>query len=119
MSADQGSLGNPEAFAEALRRLAETIDARAGTDPESSYTAKLLAKGTLKIAQKVSEEGGELALALVAESDEAVLGEAADLFYHVLVGLRSRGLSLAQLANILAAREGRSGLAEKASRPKP
>lgn len=112
-----GILGESSALSEIIRVLANTIDARASASAGNSYTAKLLAKGPIKIAKKVAEEGGELALALAAEDDDAVLGEAADVLYHLLVGLKVRGLSLDQLADVLIAREGVSGLVEKASRP--
>ncbi len=118
MSDDGAPLGSAEALAAALRHLAAVIDARAGADPASSYTASLLAAGSRKVARKVSEEGGELALAIAAEPGEAVLGEAADLLFHMLVGLRVRGLSLDQVADVLSQREGVSGLAEKAARAK-
>ncbi|MDE1922179.1 MAG: bifunctional phosphoribosyl-AMP cyclohydrolase/phosphoribosyl-ATP diphosphatase HisIE [Gammaproteobacteria bacterium] len=77
-----------------LGELERLIGTRLRERPDGSYTARLAASGTLRIAQKVGEEGLELALAAVAESDEKILGEAADLFYHTLVLLRVKGLSL-------------------------
>jgi phosphoribosyl-ATP pyrophosphohydrolase/phosphoribosyl-AMP cyclohydrolase len=68
------------------------------------YTAKLLAEGTRRIAQKVGEEGLELALASVAQSDQEIVGEAADLLYHMLLLLRVKGLSLSQVIVELEAR---------------
>src|SRR5271163_2581899 len=65
-----------------LGRLEEVIAQRIATPPAGSYTAKLLAQGTLRIAQKVGEEGLELALACVAQSDREIIGEAADLLFH-------------------------------------
>lgn len=110
-------LGNQKQFAEALRDLAETIDARAASgDKDKSWTAKLLQGGPGACAGKIREEGGELADAIAEENESRVANEAADLLYHMLVGLRSRGVSLDAVANILAARRGRSGLKEKASR---
>jgi len=110
-------LGNTAQLAARLQSLAATIDARANeTADNNSYTAQLLAKGPSKIAKKIIEEGGELALALTGESDEAVASEAADVLYHMLVGLRSRGVALEDVAKVLADREGVSGLDEKASR---
>ncbi len=94
----------PRAAAEELAflgRLERIITARLHDRPEGSYTARLAAAGPLRIAQKVGEEGLELALAAVAESDEKVLGEAADLFYHTLLLLRSKGLSLAEVVALL------------------
>ncbi|NNM62619.1 MAG: bifunctional phosphoribosyl-AMP cyclohydrolase/phosphoribosyl-ATP diphosphatase HisIE [Steroidobacteraceae bacterium] len=97
----------PHAAAEGLAFLAQLenlIGERLRERPEGSYTARLAAAGTLRIAQKVGEEGLELALAAVAESEEKVLGEAADLFYHALLLLRARGLSLAEVVGVLQTR---------------
>ena len=68
---------------------------------EASYTARLLAKPVHKIAQKVGEEGVEVALAATSEGDEALAGEAADLLYHLLVLLRKRGLGLQDAVEVL------------------
>jgi len=87
-----------------LGTLEEVIAQRIADRPEGSYTAKLLAAGTRRIAQKVGEEGLELALASVAQSDAEVVGEAADLFYHVLLLLKSKQLSLARVVEELEAR---------------
>ena len=100
----------------ALHRLAATIAARASADPDSSWTAKLLAKGPDACAAKVAEEGGELADAVRGESDARVAGEAADVLFHVFVALRSRGVSLDDVAAALEARQGTSGIDEKAGR---
>lgn len=113
---DDTDLGSPAEFFAALDHLAQTIDARAGGDPDESYTAKLLAKGAPKCAKKLGEEAVELALALVSEPDEAVASEAGDLLYHLLVALRARGVSLDAVGAALAARQAMSGLEEKASR---
>lgn len=113
-------LGPSEKLAAILQALAATIDARAdesaGDAGRNSYTAQLLAKGSPKIAKKIIEEGGELGLALVSEDNQSVASETADLLYHMLVALRARGVSLDDVAEVLAAREGISGLDEKASR---
>lgn len=78
-----------------LATLEETIDARlAGASAEQSYTARLAAKGIAKVAQKVGEEGVELALAAVVEDADGITAEAADLIYHVLLLLRLRELRL-------------------------
>jgi len=112
-------LGSEENFAAVLKHLAETIDNRADAgDSEASYTAKLLKKGPNKTAKKMGEEAVELAIALTSQSDDEVIAETADVIYHLLVALRSRGISLDQIAEELAKREGISGLVEKASRPK-
>jgi phosphoribosyl-ATP pyrophosphohydrolase/phosphoribosyl-AMP cyclohydrolase len=77
-----------------LERLEGIISARIADAPESSYTAKLHARGPQRIAQKVGEEGLEVALAAVGGDDSQVVGESADLVFHLLLLLRSRGLSL-------------------------
>lgn len=77
-----------------LGTLQQVIAERIERRPEGSYTAKLLAEGTRRIAQKVGEEGLELALAAVAQSDAEVVGEAADLLYHTLLLLQVKNLSL-------------------------
>ena len=87
-----------------LSTLENIIAQRIATRPEDSYTAQLLAGGVRRIAQKVGEEGLELALAAVAQSDEEIIGEAADLLYHSLLLLKVKGLSLAQIVAELAAR---------------
>jgi phosphoribosyl-AMP cyclohydrolase / phosphoribosyl-ATP pyrophosphohydrolase len=85
------------------RTLRQRIDAR----PPGSYTAKLIDEGPRRIAQKVGEEGLELALASVAQGNEAVIAEAADLLYHVMLLLEAKGLSLARVVAELAARGAR------------
>ena len=77
-----------------MAHLEQVITQRLADRPPGSYTARLLAQGTRRIAQKVGEEGLELALAGVAQSDQEVIGEAADLFYHMLLLLKVKGLSL-------------------------
>lgn len=109
-------LGPAAYLGDIIADLAKTIDARAGDDPSASWTAKLLAGGPSLTAKKLGEEGVEAALAVAAQSDEEVAKEAADVLYHLLVALRSRGVTLDQVAKVLAARQGQSGLAEKASR---
>lgn len=87
-----------------LGDLDALIRLREADRPPGSYTTKLFDSGIKRIAQKVGEEGLETALAAVVEDDEALLGEAADLVYHLLVLLRMRGLSLADVERVLAAR---------------
>jgi len=87
-----------------LAKLEAVIAQRANEKPETSYTARLLEKGVARIAQKVGEEGVELALAGVAEPDEKVIDESADLLFHLLVLLRARGISLAQVVEKLESR---------------
>ena len=109
-------LGSADSLGALIGHLSNTIDSRAGGDPSASYTAKLLSKGPLACGKKIAEEGAELALALAAQGKTESASEAADLIYHMLVGLRSRGVSLEDVATALAARQGISGLAEKAAR---
>jgi phosphoribosyl-ATP pyrophosphohydrolase/phosphoribosyl-AMP cyclohydrolase len=97
----------PRSAAERLAFLAtleQVIVERMASRPEGSYTAKLLAEGTRRIAQKVGEEGLELALAGVAQSDRDIIGEAADLFYHTLLLLKVKDLSLEQVVAELRSR---------------
>lgn len=89
-----------------LVRLDALIARREAERPEGSYTTRLFAGGVRRIAQKVGEEGVETALAAVAQDDADLLGEAADLAYHLLVLLRARGLGLAELEQTLAGRAG-------------
>lgn len=100
-----------------LERLYTTIAARRTADPNSSYTAKLLHQGRTMIAKKMGEEAVETAIAAVAQDGDAVVSESADLIYHLLVLWADCGIEPAEVWKKLAAREGTSGLAEKASRP--
>ena len=87
-----------------LARLEATIASRAAADPATSWTARLLAEGPKRAAQKVGEEGVETALAGAAGPDEELASEAADLLYHLLVLLRARDLPLQAVLDVLAAR---------------
>jgi phosphoribosyl-ATP pyrophosphohydrolase/phosphoribosyl-AMP cyclohydrolase len=89
------------AFLSALERI---LVQRIATRPAGSYTVKLFDQGVTRIAQKVGEEGLELALAAVAQSDQEIVGEAADLLYHTLLLLHYKGLSLARISDELQAR---------------
>lgn len=109
-------LGNAHPLMDMLSYLAMTIDDRAGGDPKDSYTAKLLSKGPLHCGKKIAEEGAELALALAAQGKSESASEAADLLYHMMVGLRAKGVSLESVADALRKRQGVSGLEEKAAR---
>ena len=91
----------PSAPANFLSELDLLIATRERERPEGSYTTKLFESGLRRIAQKVGEEGVETSLAAVVEDDQALLGEAADLVYHLLVLLRARGLSLADAVRVL------------------
>jgi phosphoribosyl-ATP pyrophosphohydrolase/phosphoribosyl-AMP cyclohydrolase len=92
----------PEPFG--LPALEHMIAGRRGADPATSYTARLLSGGSRRAAEKVTEEAGELSAAALAGSDDEVLDEAADLLYHALVLLASRGLDLARVEGRLASR---------------
>lgn len=87
-----------------LAELDALVASRHAERPEGSYTTKLFASGVRRMAQKVGEEGVETALAAVAQGDEELLGEAADLMFHLTVVLRARGFGLADVAAVLAAR---------------
>jgi phosphoribosyl-ATP pyrophosphohydrolase len=102
-------------FADVLARLTATIESRKGGDPTTSYTAKLLADPTLA-AKKLGEEAVEAIIAATQGDKFALAGESADLIYHWLVVLAAAGVSLDEVAAKLEAREGTSGLEEKASR---
>ena len=98
-------LGTPSCFAGApagaLAELDSLVAKRSRERPQDSYTTKLLEAGVRRIAQKVGEEGVETALAAVAQDDAALLGEAADLLYHLVVLLHARGLSLDDAEQVL------------------
>jgi phosphoribosyl-ATP pyrophosphohydrolase/phosphoribosyl-AMP cyclohydrolase len=89
-----------------LETLESVIERRLNDAPEGSYTARLAAQGTLKVAQKVGEEGVELALAAAAQDKGHVIAEAADLLYHLLLLLRMRELKLADVVAELETRHG-------------
>ncbi len=100
-----------------LQRLYDTIAARKTADPGSSYTAKLLHQGRSVIAKKMGEEAVETAIAAVGNDSDAVVAESADLIYHLLVLWADCGVEPEEVWKKLAAREGTSGLTEKAARP--
>jgi len=102
-------------FAEVLARLTEVIEHRKGGDPSASYTAKLLADPSLA-GKKLGEEAIEAIIAATQGDKGALAAESADLIYHWLVVLAAAGVSLDEVAAKLEAREGTSGLDEKASR---
>ena len=87
-----------------IARLEQTIAERAAADPATSWTARLLAEGPKRVAQKVGEEGVETALAGAAGPDQEVCSEAADLLYHLLVLLRARNLVFQDVLDVLAQR---------------
>src|SRR5579863_905656 len=99
-----------------LDALYAVIQSRKGASSDASYTAKLFAQGTLKIAKKLGEEGVETALAAVAEDKNAVVAESADLLYHLLVLWAARDVAPEDVYRALESRTQKSGLAEKADR---
>lgn len=103
-------------MSETLKRLAETIAARKSADPDTSWTAKLLAEGPEKAAEKFGEEAVEAIIEAVKGDRARLTGEAADVLYHLLVMLTACDVSLDDVLAELERREGRSGLEEKAGR---
>src|SRR5215467_1413803 len=99
-----------------LDRLWQVILSRRGADPKTSYTARLFARGRIKIAQKLGEEAVEAVIEGVGDNRSALVGESADLLYHLLVLWVAAGISPADVAAELARREGTSGIEEKRSR---
>jgi phosphoribosyl-ATP pyrophosphohydrolase len=99
-----------------LSRLAETIAARRTADPETSWVARLHARGVPVIARKLGEEALETVIAALNGSREELIGEAADTLFHLLVLLDAKGVGLGEVLAELERREGRSGIAEKAGR---
>ncbi len=106
-----------ESGRDVLGRLAETLEARKQADPQSSYVARLYAKGLDAILKKVAEEAAETLMAAKDGVREKVIYETADLWFHSLVLLAQQGIHPDEILNELARREGLSGLVEKASRP--
>jgi phosphoribosyl-ATP pyrophosphohydrolase len=99
-----------------IHDLAAIVDARAASTGEASYTRKLLDKGPMQCAKKFGEEAVETVIAAVEEDREHLLAESADLLFHFLVLLKSRGVKLEEVEATLAQRTGMSGLEEKAAR---
>ena len=99
-----------------LDELYRTIQQRKGADTATSYTAKLYAKGTAHIAKKVGEEAVEVAMAATSQGKQEVIGESADLLFHLLVLWSALGVEPAEVMRALEARKGVSGIAEKANR---
>jgi phosphoribosyl-ATP pyrophosphohydrolase len=101
-----------------LSDLEARVAERAEAPPERSWTAKLLAGGPQRTAKKFGEEAVELVIALTEGEKAPIVSEAADVLYHLLVGLRSRSVSLEDVMQELERRTTQSGLAEKAGRTK-
>ena len=99
-----------------LKRLEETITQRLDADPDSSYVATLKARGLPVIARKLGEEAVEAIVAALSGSEEELVGESADVLFHLTVLLAAKGVPLKKVMAELERREGTSGLEEKASR---
>ena len=99
-----------------LNDLEKRVQERAQASPDVSYTRKLLDRGVAQCAKKLGEEAVEAAIAAIAEDRERMIGEAADVLYHLLVVLHARGIALADVEAELGARTRQSGLDEKAAR---
>ncbi len=99
-----------------LKRLTETLEARKSAAPDSSYVARLHAKGLDAILKKIGEEATETVMAAKDGQSEKIIYEVADLWFHTLVLLSYKGLTAQDVLNELARREGVSGIEEKASR---
>lgn len=99
-----------------LARLEQTIAERRKASPDSSYVASLTARGLPVIARKLGEEATETVVAALTGDDKELVGEAADVLFHLLVLLAEKGIPLADVMAELERREGTSGLAEKAAR---
>lgn len=113
---DGGLVEDSGSAAPTLLRLERTLEARSSADASKSYTKTLLDKGATKLDEKLREEAAELGQALIDESDDRVASEAADLTYHMLVGLILRQVPLRKVLTELSKRFGTSGHDEKASR---
>ena len=98
--------------------LERRVSDRAKASTEESYTRKLLDKGVAQCAKKFGEEAVEAVLAAVSEDRERVIAESADVLYHLMVMLHSRGVKLSEVEALLETRTKKSGLEEKASRPR-
>ncbi|BCI68325.1 phosphoribosyl ATP pyrophosphatase [Acetobacter aceti NRIC 0242] len=104
--------------ASVLDRLFEVVLSRRGTDPSTSHSARLLSRGTSKVAQKFGEEAVECLIEAVAGRTQELIGESADVLYHLIVLWVDAGVTPAEVWAELQRREGTSGIAEKASRPR-
>lgn len=108
----------PPAREHVLERLFETVQSRRGTDPTLSHSARLMARGRNKIAQKFGEEAVECLIEAVNGNRKELIGESADVLYHLIVMWVDAGVSPEDVWAELKRREGTSGIVEKASRPK-
>ncbi|PYD76055.1 phosphoribosyl-ATP diphosphatase [Novacetimonas pomaceti] len=108
----------PLATPDVLDRLFDVVSSRRGTDPSISHSARLLARGRRKIAQKFGEEAVECLIEAVAGNRDELISESADVLYHLIVMWVDAGVEPAEVWAELLRREGTSGIAEKAARPR-
>ena len=108
-----------DATADVLDRLFDVVTSRRSADPGISHSARLLSRGTAKVAQKFGEEAVECLIEAVAGNTDKLIGESADVLYHLIVLWVDAGLRPNEVWSELQRREGTSGIAEKASRPHP
>ena len=101
-----------------LHDLAARVKERAAASADTSYTRKLLDKGAAQCAKKFGEEAVEAVIAVTGEDRDRVIAESADVLYHLFVMLQARGVKLAEIEALLETRTKKSGLEEKASRPR-
>ena len=101
---------------EILERLTQVLEQRKSADPDSSYVAKLYAKGLDTVLKKIGEEATETVMAAKDDRNEKIIYEVADLWFHTLVLLSYKGLTAQDVLDELSRREGVSGIEEKASR---
>src|SRR5437016_7835219 len=113
------SLAMADELGEAVARLWRVIDSRRNADPAVSYTAKLLARGRAKVAQKFGEEAVEAVIEGAGGNRDALTRESADVLYHLLVLWAATGLDPKDIATELTRRENTSGIAEKKGRAAP
>lgn len=113
---ESAAVADPAATAEVLDRLWQVVMERRDADPSVSHSARLLARGTGKVAQKFGEEAVECVIEAVQGNKAALIGESADVLYHLIVVWVASGVSPAEIWAELRRREGVSGIAEKASR---
>lgn len=121
LNGDQTAFPKPDSGqidASVLDRLFDVVLSRRGIDPSTSHSARLLSRGTSKVAQKFGEEAVECLIEAVAGRTQELIGESADVLYHLIVLWVDAGVTPAEVWAELQRREGTSGIAEKASRPR-
>ncbi|MBA5725535.1 phosphoribosyl-ATP diphosphatase [Bombella favorum] len=115
----QNNASSPTTRKDVLERLYHTVMARKGASPSVSHSARLMARGRSKIAQKFGEEAVECVIEAIKGDRNGLISESADVLYHLIVMWVDAGIDPADVWEELERREGTSGIEEKASRPKP